>query len=113
MATVEAPKTVASPKVVATQQAVSPAGVLAETGQALEMAGGSLQVSLLHVLGTCWGQCSSRVVQQCTADSPWQPDGQPVLGTRQPQTACLLSGHHGHQVEALCVRPNLNCHPAS
>ena len=68
MATVEAPKMEASPRVVALQRldagvpgqrAASPAAVPAETGQALETAVGSSQVSLLHVLGTCWSQCSS------------------------------------------------------
>ena len=82
MASVEAPKMEASPKVVATQRldagvpgqrAASPAAVLAETGQALETAGGSSQVSLLHVSGTCWSQCSSWVVQRRTADSLWPP----------------------------------------
>ena len=82
MATVEAPTNVASPRVVATQRldagvpgqrAASPAALLAETGRALETAGGSSQVSLLHVLGTCWSLCSSGVVQRCTADSPWSP----------------------------------------
>ena len=62
VATVEAPNHVASPRVVAAQssdvgalgqQAASPAAVLAEVGQARKMAGGSSQVSLLHVLGTC------------------------------------------------------------
>ena len=71
--TVEAPKNVANPKEVATQRlhagvsvqrAASPATPPAEARQALETAGGSSQVSLLHVLRTCRSQCSSLVVLQ-------------------------------------------------
>ena len=110
MATMESPKNVASPEVVATQrlgaggrgqQAASPAAVLAETGQALGTAGGSSQVSLLHVLGSRWSRCSSRVVQPCTAHPPWPPGEQPVLGTCQPLAARLSSVRQGHLVEAL------------
>ena len=70
--TVEAPKNVTNPKEVATQRldagvsvqrAASPATPPTEAGQALETAGGSSQVSLLHVLRTSWSQCSEVVLQ--------------------------------------------------
>lgn len=100
VATGRSPRNVASPQVVATQrlaegvsgqQAAPHAAMLAGTGHAMDTAVGSSQVSLLHVLVTCWRECSSHVVQQCTADSPWPLGEQPVLGPCQAQLACLFS----------------------